>query len=62
MKIKYRKSKSNSRRQEYGLGEDYVNIVDVDGNPITYRATDKAQEISQSQVKSLEKLLRKLQN
>jgi len=57
---KYRKSETPWKKQEYGLCEDYVNIVDVNGNPITYKTVDKSQEISQSQVKSLEKLLRKL--
>lgn len=54
--------KGTYTKQLYGKGLDYVNLVDFDGNPTTYRNFTIAQEVSDAQLNALGSLLKHLKS
>jgi hypothetical protein len=57
-----RKSSNSYKKSLYGKNEDYVKLVDFDGNEKKYRGFTSCQEVSVAQIVALEKLLKQLKN
>jgi predicted chitinase len=59
---RYRKSSNSHNRTMYGKNEDYVHLVDFNGQQKKYKGFSFCQEVSVAQIGALNKLLKELKN